>query len=101
AIVEASRNCATAAFLILLTLSNSAAAQETKCLEGRTAKGTCVDASLSTLARERTRVFGQPRLSYSGAAVAPRADRRYDALRDVYQGLRTETRGPCTVNFCP
>ena len=92
---------AAGALAALMGLPGIAPAQEKKCLEGRTASGACVDVSLSTLARQRTRVFAQPRLSYSGAPVAPMADRQYDVLRDVNQALRTETRGPCTVNFCP
>ena len=86
---------------VTVMLSDGAAAQEKKCLEGRTASGACVDVSLATLARERTRIFAQPRLSYSGPAVAPSADRRYDVLRDATQALRQETRGPCTSSFCP
>lgn len=77
------------------------AGPQVQCMEGRTAAGLCVDAALGSLIRERVRVFTQPRLSYSGPAVAPSKDRQYDALRDWGQGLTREIYGPCLANFCP
>jgi hypothetical protein len=82
-------------------LPNERAVAEIPCLEGRTATGVCVDASLGTLMRESVRVFTQPRLSYSGPPVAPRNDRQYDVLRDWRQGLQREIFGPCTGARCP
>ena len=84
----------------LLATSAAGFAQE-KCLEGRTKSGTCVDASLASMMRQAGRVMTQPRLSYSGPAVAPSADRRYDALRNWGQGLSREIYGPCEANLCP
>jgi hypothetical protein len=72
-----------------------------QCMEGRTASGVCVDAALGSLIRERVRVFTQPRLSYSGPAVAPAHDRQYEVLRDWGQGLTREIYSPCLANFCP
>lgn len=83
-----------------LMLSSALAMAQTKCLEGRTAQGTCVDASLARSMRESTRVFSQPRLSYSGPAVAPSVDRQYDALRDWRQGFGREVFGAC-IPYCP
>jgi len=51
--------------------------------------------------RQNVRIFTQPRLSYSGPAVAPSSDRRYDVLRDWGQALKRETYGPCTAKSCP
>jgi hypothetical protein len=84
----------------LIATSTDCLAQE-KCFEGRTKSGACVDASLASMMRQAGRVLTQPRLSYSGPAVAPSADRRYDALRDWGQGLSREIYGPCGVNSCP
>ena len=77
------------------------AGPQVQCMEGRTAAGLCVDAALGSLVRERVRVFTQPRLSYSGPAVAPASDRQYESLRDWGQGLTREIYGPCLANFCP
>jgi hypothetical protein len=77
------------------------AAAQQFCPEGRTAQGTCVDAGLASTMRERVRVFTQPRISYTGPAVAPDRDRQYDVLRDWGQGLRRESFGPCGVQNCP
>jgi len=85
-----------------LVLLSSPASAQTFCPEGRTASGACVDPALASAMRQRTRVFSQPRLSYSGPAIAPSLDREYDVLRDAYsQGLRNEIYGPCTAQFCP
>jgi hypothetical protein len=83
-----------------LVLSSAVARTETRCLEGRTAAGTCVDASLAHSMRQGVRVFTQPRLSYSGPAVAPSADRQYDMLRDWRQGFGREVFGAC-IPYCP
>jgi hypothetical protein len=77
------------------------AGAQAQCVEGRTASGLCVDATLGSLIRERVRVFTQPRLSYSGPAVAPARDRQYEVLRDWGQGLTREIYSPCLANFCP
>ena len=82
-------------------LAAPGAVAQDRCLEGKTAAGTCVDASLGSIMRQNVRVFTQPRLSFSGAAVSPSDDRRYDALRDWGQGLTRETYGPCVTNSCP
>lgn len=77
---------------------------QTQCLEGKTASGACVDATLGSMMRQGVRVFTQPRLSNSGPAVAPSSDRRYDVLRDWGHGLNREAFGPCTAlagPFCP
>jgi len=77
------------------------AGPKVQCMEGRTAAGLCVDAALGSVIRERVRVFTQPRLSYSGPAVAPASDRQYEALRDWGQGLTREIFNHCGANFCP
>jgi hypothetical protein len=77
------------------------ASAQTKCLEGKTASGVCVDASLGSMMREGVRLFTQPRLSYSGPAVAPSSDRRYNVLRDWGHGLKREIYGPCDGKICP
>ena len=84
-----------------MTFGSATAFAETQCLEGKTAAGTCVDATLGSMMRQNVRVFTQPRLSYSGPAVAPSADRQYEGLRGWGQGLKRETYGPCIANFCP
>lgn len=90
---------------ISLVLSSAPALAQARppvqCMEGRTASGLCVDASLGAHIRERVRVFTQPRLSYSGPAVLPSRDREYDSLRNWGQGLTREIYGPCLANFCP
>jgi hypothetical protein len=86
---------------LLFALTASESRAQTRCLEGKTAAGTCVDASLSSIMRQNVRVFTQPRLSYSGGAVAPSDDRRYDGLRNWGQGLTREIYGPCVTNSCP
>jgi len=90
-----------AAGLAALLMTSAPGLAQEKCLEGRTKSGTCVDASLASMMRQAGRVMTQPRLSYSGPAVAPNADRRYDALRTWGQGLSREIYGPCGVNLCP
>lgn len=92
---------ALASAILLLAAAPVSAQQQGPCLEGRTASGACVDATMGSLMRETIRVHTQPRLSYSGHPIAPSSDRRYDATRDWGQGLWRETRGPCVVNFCP
>jgi len=84
-----------------ITFGSLPAFAQTQCLEGKTASGTCVDVTLGSMMRQNVRVFTQPRLSYSGPAVAPSDDRRYDVLRGWGQGLKRETYGPCVANFCP
>jgi hypothetical protein len=84
-----------------VVLSSMQTFAQAPCSEGRTAAGICVDAAIGSLARERVRVFTQSRLSYSGPAVAPYIDRRYESLRDWGQGLAREIYGPCLANFCP
>ena len=99
------RACAVLAFIGGVSLVPSQAFAQSAaapvCVEGRMASGACVDATLGSMLRERTRVFAQPRLSYSGPAVPPSEDRRYDALRDWGQGLMREIFNPCAANFCP
>ena len=92
------RSAAALAFVFVLS---APAFAQTKCLEGKTKFGTCVDASLASMMRQAGRVLTQPRLSYSGPAVAPSADRRYDGLREWRQGLGREIYGPCEANLCP
>jgi hypothetical protein len=82
-------------------LTGGPATAQTRCLEGKTAAGTCLDASIGGMMRETVRVFTQPRLSYQGPAVAPSSDRRYDVLRDWRQGLQREIYGPCVDPRCP
>jgi len=84
-----------------LLLTNLPALAQAPCLEGKTVSGTCIDASLGNLMRESVRVFTQPRLSYSGPAVAPSKDHQYDVLRDWRQGLQREIYGPCVDPRCP
>jgi hypothetical protein len=92
------RNLVPIAGVVCATLlAASAASAQTKCFEGKTASGACVDVSLGSIMRQNVRVFTQPRLSYSGAAIAPSDDRRYDALRNWGQGLMREVYGPCVA----
>ena len=90
-----------AGILGAMMLAAPDAVAQAKCLEGKTAAGTCVDVSLGSIMRQNVRLFTQPRLSYSGAAVAPSEDWRYDVLRNFGQGLTREIYGPCTPNACP
>jgi hypothetical protein len=89
------------AWLLSAAPALAQAGTQAQCPEGRTASGLCVDAALGSLIRERVRVFTQPRLSYSGPAVAPAHDRQYEVLRDWGQGLTREIYSPCLANFCP
>jgi hypothetical protein len=86
-----------------LAMLSAPALGQTKCPDGMTAGGKCVEGSLAAAMRERVRVFTQPRLSYTGPAVGPDTAHRYDALRDWGQALRREIYGPCipTIYFCP
>jgi hypothetical protein len=86
---------------LALALAPAPAPAQTQCLEGKTVSGTCLDASLGSMMREGVRVFTQPRLSYSGPAVAPSSDRKYDVLRDLRQQLHREIYGPCVDPRCP
>jgi hypothetical protein len=84
-----------------ITLLAPAAVAQSRCPEGQTASGACVDPELGSTMRERVRVFTQPRLSYTGPAVAPSTEKKYEVLRDWGEALRRETFGPCTAQFCP
>jgi len=100
--------CVLAAAAGFALMAGPAAAQtqaapqaQTQCAEGRAANGDCVDASLATMLREGVRVFTQPKLSYSGAAVVPGSDHEYGVLRDRTYGLMREIYGPCLAGRCP
>ncbi len=95
------RTSALIAALASLSLVCTPALAQEKCSEGKTASGACVDPALAASARQTVRVLTQPRLSYSGPAVAPSADRNYDVLRDWGQGLSREIYGPCLIKGCP
>ncbi|MBX9776749.1 MAG: hypothetical protein K2Y71_20415 [Xanthobacteraceae bacterium] len=96
------RTLASFAALSGLLLLSAPAIAQTACPEGKTASGACVNAELAGAMRESVRIFTQPRLSYSGPAVAPNGARRYDVLRDWRQGLTREIYGTCSgPNPCP
>jgi hypothetical protein len=58
-----------AAFAGDVLVSDRALAQ-TRCPEGRTASGACVNRGLAAALRDRAIVFTQPKLSYTGAPVS-------------------------------
>jgi hypothetical protein len=58
-----------AAFAGNAAVSDSAVAQ-TRCPEGRTASGACVNNGLARALRSRALIFSQPKLSYTGAPAA-------------------------------
>ena len=93
--------CKLALIAAISGMTLSAAKAQAPCLEGKTAAGACLDASIGTMMRESVRVFTQPRLSFSGPAVAPSHDHQYDVLRDWRQGLQREIYGPCNGARCP
>jgi hypothetical protein len=70
-----------------------------KCPEGKTANGNCVRPLLAQSMRQRSLVFSQPKLSYTGfPTVGAAPPGTYDANRDHQQNLRYEQRAPTAAS---
>jgi hypothetical protein len=60
-----------AALIALMPVTCSA---QTKCLEGRTASGECVNPALAAGMRQSAVIFSQPKLSYTAFPILPADD---------------------------
>jgi hypothetical protein len=58
-------------------LAPAPAVAQTKCPEGRTAAGACVNPALAALMRQTAIIFSQPKISQTAYPVLPTEDRRY------------------------
>jgi hypothetical protein len=65
------------ATLCSLTLSPITAVAQERCVEGKTASGTCVNALLGAAARQIAVIFSQPKISKTAYPVLPSGDRKY------------------------
>jgi len=57
-----------------LLLSPGVVSAQVRCLEGKTARGECVNASLATAMRQIAIIFSQPKLSDTAYPVLPSDD---------------------------
>jgi hypothetical protein len=53
------------------------ASAQTRCMEGKTASGDCVDAGLADSMRQTAVLFSQQKLSYTAYPILPTGDRLY------------------------
>jgi hypothetical protein len=78
----------TAALIFGATLSvafGGEAASEVRCLEGRTASGECVNASLGAVMRKQSIIISQPKISLTTPLNLPSEDRFYPANRNFHE----------------
>lgn len=65
------------AMLLMLPTSAIVANAQTKCPEGRTAAGECVDRGFASALRQAAVIYSQPKLSYTAYPILPVEDRTY------------------------
>jgi hypothetical protein len=84
------RDLAILALGLSLVLALDFADAQTRCPEGRTAAGACVEASRAAALRQRVVVFTQSKLSYTALPVPLSEDRRFETLRNRIRDARFE-----------
>jgi hypothetical protein len=78
----------TLALILGATLSlaiEASAEPQAHCLEGKTASGECVNASLSAVMRKQSIIYSQSKISLTTPLNLPSEDRFYPLIRDRWE----------------